>query len=308
MYQSENGSEDEFEYEYHDTEKETFLVDIDLSSLNSVVQPNVPGAPKPVIPAKRIHDNSVPQAPDRDDHSPDPAERAEEETSPAQAPPDTPSQEVEDDDDDSARPFPSQVQILDLNTTNPMISYMDQVYSCTWTDMVGTNMFFTHPGLLDTIEILQSTDDYDLIGMSRIKLVGDRVQVSKKKGSKKADVDAPAEHDEPPEGRSLGNLNGTNPATNMQIKKQAAFLEKLMDIKQQRGGSDIVRVYVDENTAPGGTPRIQDAMHDEIAELNRKVLKGDARALARLQGIYSQLEDSDHSPQETDQRPEDEVI
>lgn len=286
-------------------------MDVDLSALNHTNKSNIAGPPRPVTPAKRESNKSARQTPDRDEASPNCVEVAGESQHTPQEPQSTPSRSGEE-DDNGVLPLPSRVQILDLNTTNPIVSYMDQVYSCTWADMVGTNMFFTHPGASDVTETLQSTDDYDLIGTSRIKLVGDRANMAKKNQPKKrarVDDDDADEHsagaEDAPLGRSLGGLRRSNPTINAQIKKQASFLNKLMEIKRQRGETDLVRTLVDEKIASADTARLHAARHDEIDELNRKVLKGDADALARLQEIYAQPDDKDTEPDEITRSPEE---
>lgn len=216
------------------------------------------------------------------------------------------------DADDGVSPFSTNVQILGLSSNNPIISYLDQVYSCTWTDMVGTNMFFTNPGLINPAAALQATDDYDLIGMSRIKLVGDRAAITRKAGSKRQGqpTDARAEEQPPeedinePAGRSLGSLTRNNAKVNVHIKKQATFLKKLMDLKRQRGEGDLVRTYVDETIAATDNQNLPQEIQTEVEELNRRLLKGDGEALARLQEIYFRSARQDLAPGGTAHSPE----
>lgn len=228
-------------------------------------------------------------------------------------PRDTPSRDDGGpDDEDEVTPFPLNVQTVDLSTANPIISYKDHVYSCTWTDMVGTNMFFTHPGLANPAMALRTTDDYDLIGTSRIKLVGHEAKLAKKARPKEeAPADASnstderqVDYGEASDGRSFGNISRSNPKVNVQIKKQASFLEKMMEIKRQRGENDVVRTFVDEKIASGDSGKLHEIMHAEIEKLNRQVVKGDADALARLQEIYSQLNDEDEVSQDIAERPD----
>lgn len=224
--------------------------------------------------------------------TPDPTGTPDDRTPSINEPQGTPARDTEE-DDQGAVPSMSKVQILGLDTTNPIVSYMDRVYSCMWTDMIGSNMFLAQPGMIDFDDILLSGDDYDLIGTSRIKLVGEPTNLVPKHppvpdGNGKEDEHGqPVEPQETPEGRSLGDIRHPNAKVNSQIKRQASFLEKLMDLKRQRGEDDIVRVFVDEKSASTGLPVLHDTMHDELQELNRKVVKGDAEALARLQNIYS---------------------
>ncbi|KAL2422041.1 hypothetical protein ABEF95_007060 [Exophiala dermatitidis] len=300
---SSEDDEDEYEYEYDDNETETFYVDLDLSSLNSTIKPNVSGDPKPLIPSKRPREHSEQQTPDPDaptPHTPGPVDVEEngeglvdQGTGTGAGTPSMHARDtIEEDDNDGGPEFSGNVQILDLDTSNPIISYRDHVYSCTWTDMVGTNMFFTAPRRRanHTGTTLQSTDDYDLIGMSRIKLVGNRATMTKK--SKRTQAENAREESETldgeePDGRSLGDIHRTNPQHNMQMKKQAMFLEKLMDVKQRRGETDAVRAYVDDKIASADYQKLPQTVQPELGELNRRLVRGDGEALSRLQQIYS---------------------
>lgn len=262
---------------------QTFLIDIDLSSLNDVVQSKSLAPRKNLKAPKGQRTNITPQAPDGDE--------------------DAVSSRLENNDSVSEASTGNVLQILDLDSHNPIISFQDQLYSCQWFDTIGTNMFFSHHSPHRIIAPLRTTDNYDLLGTSRIKLVGHRAKVTPKPNVKKRrraadDDDSEGGEDVEegiPEGRSLGGLVRTNPKTNIQIKKQAKFLEKFMDLKKARGEVDSVRTFVSRPTDTTSRNRPKDippsAMQQEIESLNRKVVKGDTEALARLQEIYSQLED-----------------
>lgn len=259
-------------------------------------------------------DQSAPQSPDRSDQTPDIADPAGEGPEATQQIPDTPLRNAEDaEGDEGISPFLAKAQFLGLNTTTPIVSYMDDIYTCTWTDLIGTNMFLTQPGLAESAQPLHSTADYDLIGKSRIKLVAQKAKVSKKdvvREKRRTDTDGEREKtieaEGSPKGRSLGGFIRTNSIVNQQIKNQAAFLEKMMDIKRRRGERDIVRAYVDEKSTSHADTTLHETRHDEMDELSRKVVKGDAEALAKLREISSQLEHRDPQPQGTAQKHGDE--
>ncbi|KEF52216.1 uncharacterized protein A1O9_11843 [Exophiala aquamarina CBS 119918] len=310
--EDENENEYEYEYEYDENETEAFLVDLDLSSLNhTVVRPNISGASAGAGAHKpNKTSNSKGKGSISATHSPDPdAEEVSSATarpqiedgdgsvSPepqTQQPTPTPGQEgtAEPEQDDTDLNAPSNVQVLDLHTSNPIISYQDQVYSCSWVDMIGTNMFFTQPGVSGDIvqPPLLSTDDFDLLGTSTIKLLGYRAHM-KKSSKKRARPEDAETQQQAPEGRSLGTLTRSNPKKNAQIKRQATFLEKLMEIKDRRGHQDSVRTYVDEKIASQELSKLSETQRTEMDALNRRVVRGDADALERLEKIYSQLDD-----------------
>lgn len=210
-----------------------------------------------------------------------------------------PSATVEDPskDEDAQR---DGVQVLDLHTRNPIISHKGQVFSCTWTDMIGTTMFFSQPRdtLLYDPEI--STNDFDMIGMSRIKLVGREAKVTPI--SQNAKETASSERP----GQSLGTIRRSNAKVNADLRKQANFLEQLMNIKKNRGEEDNVHVVMNNKIAKSiaedklkfNTQR----RGEQIEELNRKVVRGDAEALRKLEQIYlgRDTEDSDDDVQAAD--------
>ena len=192
----------------------------------------------------------------------------------------------------------SEIQVLELHSHNPVISYQNEIYSCTWSDMIGTNMFFSEHDEEMGADPLRSTEDYDLLGTSRIKLIGQKAKLADKPGRKGAyETTANALYDESMDltsGKSFGTLRRSNPVINREIKKQAKFLENLMDAKRAKGQTDNVRTVYKPSRAPqrggGSTGRVlgAQASSQEIEELNRRVVRGDADALRRLQTIYSE--------------------
>lgn len=194
----------------------------------------------------------------------------------------------------------SEIQILELESYNPVISYQNEVYSCTWSDMIGTNMFFSEHDDNIEAEPLRATDDYDLLGTSRVKLIGRKAKLTSKPAKKGEHHNAAHDLDDAEmdlkDGKGFGSLRSSNPVINRERKRQARFLENLMDAKRAKGQTDNVRMVYHTSrvlrgeigstvTAPGGQ-----ASSQEIEELNRRVVRGDAAALKRLQMIYSEPE------------------
>lgn len=206
----------------------------------------------------------------------------------------------------------SDIQILDVHGLHPIVSYQNQIYHCTWSDVVGTTMFFSRAEGGREGEDLVSTDDFHLINTSRIKLIGQKARLTGKAGGKRRrqaeeDSSEPVrphlDYDEARRGlngKSLGEIRTSNSKTNADIKRQAVFLETLMDVKRAKGESDNVRTVFSQRKGTSRTtegqnheakrPRPHHAIAEEIEELNRKVVRGDAAALIRLQDIYSSME------------------
>jgi hypothetical protein len=271
-------------------------VDLDLSSLNTVIKPNIPGTSKSNKISKKGKENVNPRSPEADEIAYGAQPQNEDGSASPEPAQQTLGQEIVPEQDAADLIVPSHVQVLDLHTTNPIISYQDHVYSCAWVDLIGTNMFFAQPGMSEDVHPLVSTDDYELLGTSTIKLLGHRANIQKSlKKRARPDDDGDdrfeiADTQQNPEGRSLGTLIRTNAKKNVQIKKQATFLEKLMEIKDKRGHQDTVRTYVDETIASSEQSKLSKSQCIEIDHLNRRVVRGDAEALESLQKIYSQLD------------------
>lgn len=190
----------------------------------------------------------------------------------------------------------SSIQLLDLHTANPIISYKDEVFSCSWIDMIGTNMFFSQPKETPLYDPEISTADFDLIGTSRIKLVGNPMKVtplvptavgSGANGETQTEsLDVP---DRP--GKSLGTIRTTNAKVNADMRKQANFLEQLMNVKKNRGEQDNVHVIMNNKIskiiAAGKLKYNIQRRGEEINKLNRRIVRGDAEALRKLEQVYS---------------------
>ena len=171
------------------------------------------------------------------------------------------------------------VQILDFESPNPIVSYQNEVYSCTWSDMIGTNMFFTP----QTDPWSESEEPVKLLGMSRVRLIGHKAKVTAKQDPNATDKTFMFKGT-----RAAPNNSHSNNA----LKRQGNFLERLMDAKKAKGDSDLVRTIIpDQSRRPTPLASISDpeasAHRQEIDQLNRLVVRGDANALARLEDIYN---------------------
>lgn len=196
------------------------------------------------------------------------------------------------------------IQFLDLHTNNPIVSYKGQAYSCTWTDLIGTSMFFSSAKETPLYDPEISTNDYDVIGTSRIKLVGNPVKVTPKAQHAAANPTTKAPYQEQPAeipdkpGKSLGTIRTTSAKNNADLRKQANFLEQLMNVKRNRGEKDNVQVVMNsklsKTIAAGKLKFMTQRREDEIDQLNRRIVRGDGEALRKLEHIYAgQDEDSD---------------
>jgi TFIIIC subunit triple barrel domain len=279
-------------------------VDVDLSSLNSVIRPRLQSRKK-LIPTTATKTANPAATPAASTPTPTPAPA---ETATGNATQRGVNGDIQPNTPAALRgtlleaPAPgTEIQVLELGSHNPVISYQNEIYSCTWSDMIGTNMFFSEHDEEMEADPLRSAEDYDLLGISRVKLIGRKAKLTDKPGRKEthpnAANDLRDEEIDVTSGKGFGTIRASNPMTNKELKKQAKFLENLMDAKRAKGQTDNVRTVYKPSRAPrGGTGsgaivQGEQASSQEIEELNRRVVRGDADALRRLQIIYSEPEE-----------------
>lgn len=175
------------------------------------------------------------------------------------------------------------LQILDFSSGNPIVAYGAEVFSCKWTDMIGTTMFLAQPQEIPFYDSELSTADYEMIGTSRIKLVGTRTKVIPIQQSSNGDSSLRS-------GQSLGTIRRNHAKVNADLRKQASFLEQLMNIKKDRGEIDNVFVAMNDDIAAAITAgRLETTARTQakkIENLNREAVKGSAEALQQIEQIY----------------------
>ncbi|ETN39337.1 uncharacterized protein HMPREF1541_05560 [Cyphellophora europaea CBS 101466] len=219
-------AEDEYEYQYDANETSTFLVELDLSTLNGINRGNLP---------KKTDNRRRKVAPGIDeDDGEDSDSNADSITGPAEDGPDAANHRD--------RHSKHGLQVLELHSMNPMVSFKGDFYSCAWHDLIGTNMFYSMPHQDIGHAPLRSTKDYNLLGTSRVKLVGQRAKVYEKASARKRQ-----RVDQNPGARQDGNgseevlttqsvvgasLTPADPAS--ETREQADFLQKLRMIQQSR--------------------------------------------------------------------------
>jgi hypothetical protein len=146
-------SDDEWEFEYDETETEDLYITIDLSNVpNAQIPRNTerrPGHPTFLRSRLRALNAARGQVPgmtiDGDAEAADAREPA----------------------------TMGEVQITGLHTPNPLLMYNDQLLSCQWTSTIGTDMFFTKrdAGPDNVQQPLRSLPAVDLLSLGTAKLV-----------------------------------------------------------------------------------------------------------------------------------------
>ncbi|KAF9882589.1 hypothetical protein FE257_006228 [Aspergillus nanangensis] len=269
----------DYEYEYLEDQTETFYLNLDLTSHQG-----------PIRPARRRND------PTTTTNASTPAATSTATTTPAPSSVAPPSEENEStwaSTESDLNPA-ERVQILGLHTANPLVSYQNQIFSCTWADQIGTELFFTRPDI-ELEHDSESTSgppplkrggNFDLLAANSVKLLGRKANLISSAGSRPSQDVTPSTAP----AIAVGPTARTGPPTN-----QMRFLEQLKHIKQTRGETDTVRtVFTVSKRSQNLEDRLRgwartDEQLAEIERLNEAAIQGDADALAALEDIYSQI-------------------
>ncbi|CAL3967713.1 unnamed protein product [Diplocarpon coronariae] len=127
----------------------------------------------------------------------------------------------------------TEVQILDIHTTKPLVSYDGHVFACRWSENIGTELLFTHHDPTNSLPKLRTIGRVDILAASSARITSTSVRMERKA----TQIEQPAQRGPKPKSQIS---RGVSEARNT----QAAFLEKLMQIKEDAGDEDNVTVYV----------------------------------------------------------------
>ena len=172
------------------------------------------------------------------------------------------------------------IQILDLHTHNPLISYQNQMYSCEWTSTLGTDLLLTTPMPDYPHPVLREQPNVSVLAASSIKLMGRTAHIASRHSAEESgQLSTPA-----PEtsiaSTNIANLENPRPvkiplnATYSRARQdQANFLERLIAIKAKKGEKDNVTVYsqkVNQGTGWRSQRRASEAIEDAEDETTPK--------------------------------------
>lgn len=156
----------------------------------------------------------------------------------------------------------SHIQILGIDSAEPIVNFEGQVFRCSWHTTLGTDMIFAAPGdTPEDVEPLIKDPKFNLLATTNIKLVGHAIELSEKdeqegfvnehviQGSAAVNDASSDPHVQGAEAATHVSRKRANPYsivldddTTVSKKKQASFLETLMAIKAARGEKD--EVYI----------------------------------------------------------------
>lgn len=182
-------------------------------------------------------------------------------------------QEAANDPDPSGNKVPdkpSSVQILDLHSKNPVVSYRGHMYSCQWVSNIGTELLFTRRDPKDPLPSLRTLPgDIDLLAASSARIVSSSIEVKPKERS--------ARFLQPSRARQkVSDLSiPVGRGASIVRKDQARFLEQLMNVKEEKGEYDPVTVYAVARRANWKWNEIiQKKLQVEKARLQKVVRRG----------------------------------
>jgi hypothetical protein len=196
---------------------------------------------------------------------------------------------------DSTEPdnVPSErVQILGLHTPNPLVSYQNQIFSCSWADQIGTELLFTRPetghepdleAALPQISPLREGKDFDLVAANSVKILGRKANLISSSGL--GSTQEPAIQTS----ETANVLRKAVPQSN-----QVRFLDRLMHIKRQRGETDTVRTVFSTKRTQNLEDRLRGwaRTEEELAEVQRlseAAIQGDTAAMTALEELYTEI-------------------
>ncbi|KUJ15869.1 uncharacterized protein LY89DRAFT_783124 [Mollisia scopiformis] len=317
---AEEDDDDEWEYEYSATETETYYVTLDLTT------PGIPTRHRPVAEETRTKrarwvaptggrggskgtvgprlSKVAPQF-SVGDKKGDPAEGAgqddegdDEDPVPTKAAtPDTSADVVT-----IANRRPTEIQILSLDTNNPIVAYGGQFYSCQWASNIGTEMLFTKRGEYRLGEyplpaLRQLPDNVDLLAASSARIIAKHIQLIPKPHHQQANKKRARFEDEE-EYKEAKPLIPVWGKSSEQRKEQAKFLSQMIQIKEEMGDEDMVTVNVRKRlTAQKWMVELKKNRREERAKLREVVEEGDEgdedveRAAARLEEMDQEDEE-----------------
>jgi hypothetical protein len=181
-------------------------------------------------------------------------------------------EQAADDDDGEVPERPTKVQILDLDTLNPIVSYDGHVYSCQWAENLGTEMLFIAHDDNASLPILCTLPgNVDLLAMSSARIVPQAVQLQPKEKIPVMDKRKPVVSQVSDLSIPVGH------GASMKRKQQARFLEKLMAAKEKKGEEDFVTVLTTTRLSfPKWVTELKAKRQIERNELNYIIKHGQA--------------------------------
>lgn len=164
----------------------------------------------------------------------------------------------------------NKIQILDFHTPNPLVSFNEQLYTCSWTTTLGTDIILnpTDPSSHELQNPVLTTTRHKLSALpaSLVPRRDPRPFTSLFNTTSPQNPIDPT----PPDGPKPPQIP-LEPHATVARKRQAAFLEKLIAIKAAKGEPDEVTVVaVKQNTGTGWRSRERARKREKAARDQEK--------------------------------------
>jgi hypothetical protein len=186
---------------------------------------------------------------------------------------------------------PDEIQILDLHSNNPLVSWKGYNFSCSWAENLGTELLFTFRDPTKPVPILRALkDDVDLLAASSARLISTSVTLTPKQqlnsGYRGNYGTSRRESEEFLKRKREGFMIPVGRDAREPRKEQASFLERLTEIKKMKGEVDDVTITAQRRLYPAGWRMlVKEKRDEERRELHSAMVRGGEEgriALTRL--------------------------
>lgn len=199
------------------------------------------------------------------------------------------------------------IQIVGLHTCNPIISYYNQIFSCSWADHIGTELIFAHPDTDPdtdhtlTTPLLQGPA-FELLAANSVKILGRKANITSSSGMGLVQdgtpnlnvdflVETPSSHT---------STSASVPRRPAGPTPQSQFIQRLQNLKGAKGQTDTVRTVMSARRNLNVTDRLSawartESQVAEVHRLNKRAAEGDQDALAALEMLLREMSQSTES-------------
>ncbi len=159
----------------------------------------------------------------------------------------------------------SEIQIVDLHSNNPLITYNGSAFSCHWASHVGTEFLFKAHERDSDIPILRKLNGgVDLLAVNQARIVSDPLELQPRK-RKRSPERAFVRGSHIPHTKYLIPIGAHASAKR---KDQAVFLERMINMKVEMGETDAVTVVAEKRLSNNRwRPRVKELRDNERKEL-----------------------------------------
>lgn len=186
----------------------------------------------------------------------------------------------------------TRIQILDLHTQNPIISYRNHIYNCHWASTIGTDLLITALNPESDLPKLKEGDDYDILAACLIKIIGQSAQLVPRQDARvsryAASEEIATEEVDPSDVKIP-----VGPAASKARQNQARFLERLIKVKQAKGEPDSVTVHSQKRMTNPAWRALQKQRRAEAdaerEELRKLAAEGEESARKTLEEMETRL-------------------